>query len=88
MGRSFDSITAGAKRIEAVLKAMLKLVFTKMTQAQTTAQKMKFAIKDFFIKCDQNRGFLWIWSFLLKKSLMENFIFCAVNATLLIVYFF
>ena len=54
-----------------------------MTQAQTTAQKMKFSIKDFFIKCDQNRGFLRK-----KKSLMENFIFCAVNATLLIVYFF
>ena len=40
-----------------------------------TAQKMKFSIKDFFSKCDQIRSFLQIWSYLLKKSLMENFIF-------------
>ena len=43
-----------------------------------TAQKMKFSIKDFFSKCDQIRKKLRIWSYLLKKSLMENFIFCAV----------
>ena len=43
-----------------------------------TAQKMKFSIKDFFIKLDQIRRFLRIWSHLLKKFLMENFIFCAV----------
>ena len=43
-----------------------------------TAQKMKFSIKDFFSKCDQICSFLRIWSHLLKKSLMENFIFCAV----------
>ena len=42
------------------------------------AQKMKFSIKDFFSKCDQIRKKLRIWSHLLKKSLMENFIFCAV----------
>ena len=36
---------------------------------------MKFSIKDFFSKCDQIRNFLWILSHLLKKSLMENFIF-------------
>ena len=40
-----------------------------------TAQKMKFSIRDFFSKCDQIRSFLWIWSHLLKKSLMENFFF-------------
>ena len=39
---------------------------------------MKFSIKDFLSKCDQIRSFLRIWSHLLKKSLMENFIFCAV----------
>ena len=43
-----------------------------------TAQKMKFTIKGFFSKCDQIRSFLRIWSRLLKKSLMENSIFCAV----------
>ena len=36
-----------------------------------TAQKIKFSIKDFFSKCDQIHSFL-------KKSLLENFIFCAV----------
>ena len=40
-----------------------------------TAQKMKFSIKDFFSKFDQIRSFLQIWSHLLKKSLMKNFIF-------------
>ena len=40
---------------------------------------MKFSIKNFFSKCDQIRSFLRIWSHLLKKYLMENFIFCAVN---------
>ena len=40
-----------------------------------TVQKMKFSIKDFFSKCDQIRNFLRIWSYLLKKSLMEKFIF-------------
>ena len=39
---------------------------------------MKFSIKGFFSKSDQIRSFLWIWSHLLKKPLMENFIFCAV----------
>ena len=39
---------------------------------------MKFSIKDFFSKCNQIRSFLRIWSHLLKKSLMENFTFCAV----------
>ena len=40
---------------------------------------MKFSIKDFFSKCDQIRSLLWIWSHLLKKALMENFIFYAVG---------
>ena len=46
--------------------------------ASFTAQKMKFSIKGFFSKCDQIRSFLQIWSLLLNKSLMENFIFCRV----------
>ena len=37
-----------------------------------------FFIKDFFSKCDYICRFLRIWSHLLKKFLMENFIFCAV----------
>ena len=40
--------------------------------------KNEVSIKHFFSKCDQIRSFLRIWSYLLKKSLMENFIFSAV----------
>ena len=39
---------------------------------------MKFSVKDIFSKCDQIRRKLRIWPHLLKKSLMENFMFCAV----------
>ena len=39
-----------------------------------SAHKPKFSIKDFFSKCDQILSF----PHSLKKSLMENFIFCAV----------
>ena len=52
-----------------------------------SAQKVKFSIKDFFNKCDQIRSFLRIWSHLLKKSLMENFIFCAVILSIFYVMF-
>ena len=41
-----------------------------------TTQKIRLCIKDFFSKYDQIRNFLRIWSHLLKKSLMENLIFC------------
>ena len=34
MGRSFNSITAEAKRIKAIMKAMLKLVFAKVAKAR------------------------------------------------------
>ena len=36
---------------------------------------MKFSIVDFFSKCDQMHRKQRIWSDLLKKSLMENFIY-------------
>ena len=39
---------------------------------------MNFPIKDFFSKCDQIPRKLRIWSHLPKKSVMKNFIFCAV----------
>ena len=45
-----------------------------------TVQKMKFSITDFYSKCDQIRSFLRIWSHLLKKPLLENFIFCVVRS--------
>ena len=43
---------------------------------------MKFSIKAFFSKCDQIRRKLRIWSHLPKKSLIGNFIFCAVLAAI------
>ena len=45
--------------------------------AIVSASLMKFSIRDFFSKCEQIRRNLRIWSHLLKKSSMENFIFCA-----------
>ena len=42
---------------------------------------MKIFIKAFFSKFDQIRKKLWFWSNFLKKSLMKNFIFCAVIST-------
>ena len=46
-----------------------------------TAQKMKISIKDFFTKCGQIRRKLQIWPHLLKKCLMENFIFWCIGNT-------
>ena len=69
--------------IKQELKSVLELAslnsFFLMQNITNTAQKMKFSIKDFFSKCNQIQSFLRIWSHLIKKSLMENFIFCAVK---------
>ena len=54
----------------------------KNISCYSTAQKMKFSIKDFFSKCDQICRKLRIWSHLRKNPLMENFIFCAVQVSL------
>ena len=51
----------------------------KQEKASNTAQKMKFFIKDFFSKCDQIRRKPRIWSHLLKKSVVKNFISRAVQ---------
>ena len=56
----------------------IKSFKNEVTELEDTAQKMKFSIKGFFSTCDQIRRKLQIWSHLLKKSLMVNFIFCAV----------
>ena len=69
--------------LESILPCVKKnlkciLIFSHTMFSNITAQKMKFPINDFFSKCDQIRSFLRIWSHLMKKSLMEHFIFCAV----------
>ena len=43
-----------------------------------TTHKIKFLNNDFFTKRDHIRSFLRIWSYSLKKYLMENYIFSAV----------
>ena len=53
--------------------------FTYLFQPHCTHTRKKFSIKDFSSKCGKFRSFLRIWSHLLKKSLMENFIFCEVS---------
>ena len=52
--------------------------FIRKLHSSGTEQKIKFFIKDFFSKFDQIRMKLRIWSHLLKKSFIKNFIFCAV----------
>ena len=53
----------------------------------TPCTKMKFSIEDFFSKCYQINRKLRIWSCLLKKSLMENFIFCALTIHTILSFF-
>ena len=48
-----------------------------------TAQKMKISITDFCSKCDQVCRKLWICSHLMKKSVIENCIFCAILVKML-----
>ena len=64
--------------VTKVKNGRLKIHSGFMVQIIYTARKMKVSIKDFSSKCDQIRSFQRIWSHLLKKSLLENFIFCAV----------
>ena len=63
-------------RVES--KCIVPFVDLQKNGVAITTEKMKFSIKDFFSKCNQILSFLRILSHLLKKSLMENFIFCAV----------
>ena len=44
---------------------------------KVTVQKIKFSINSSLL----THSFLWIWLHLLKKSLIENFIFCAVGTS-------
>ena len=54
---------------------MFSSSFTPFVSAvQSTAQKLKFSIMDFFSKCDQIQK-----NSKEKKSLMKNLIFCAVK---------
>ena len=63
-----------SKYCESLQGRINKIELVNLTRSPT-AQKMKIFIKDFLSKCDQIRRKLRIRSHLLKKSLMENFIF-------------
>ena len=58
-----------ALRVERVSKLLTE------NDGTYNAQTMKFSIKYFFSQCCRK---LRIWSHLLRKSLMENLIFCTV----------
>ena len=68
--------------IQIGLKKILGLKKLKILCRHCT--KMKFSVKDFFSKCDQICRKLRILSHLLKKSLMENFIFCVLHGHMLL----
>ena len=74
----FDQFVGLALKVLTMKRNKFKK-YPHHTYFKNTAQKMKFFITDFFSKCDQIRRKLRIWSHLLKKSIMENFIFCTVE---------
>ena len=57
----------------------MKCQITKRYIDSSTAQRIKYSINDFFSKCDQIGFFMLICLHLLQKSLMENFLFFAVE---------
>ena len=68
-------ITAFIKLV--IYKAQYKVLSSKIIWKQFKVHP-QFSIKDFFSKRDQIRRKLWIWSHLLKKFSIENYIFCEV----------
>ena len=64
----------------SINKHGLKMIFNTCSQIiefVLFASLRSRQISDLFSKCDQIRRKLRIWSYLLKQSVMENFIFCA-----------
>ena len=53
--------------------------FTVEIDVAEVQKKIEFSVKDLFCKCDHVRVKLPILSYLLKKSLMENFMFLALS---------
>ena len=87
---AIEKLITFGKALQSTYKELVKDIgpsdenetLMKVINFQDTTQKMKFSVKDFFSKRDQIRSFLRIWSHLLKKSLMENFVFCAMGGGL------
>ena len=74
-----DNTDQKNSKCEHFLRSLCLRLKSFAFSSEHTPRKMKFCIRDFFVKCDQIRSFLPVWWHLLKKSLMENFIFCAVK---------
>ena len=55
-----------------------------ITEVHLGTKKMKFSFKNYLCKCDQIRSYMRIWSHLLKKFSMKNFIFCKVQVLLFV----
>ena len=64
--------------IDLIFTSLLNLTADSGIHSSCHCTKNEFSIKDSLRKFDQIRSFQPIWSHLLKKSLMHNFIFCAV----------
>ena len=77
-----DSVTLQIYTCSRIVFMWQRLLIVLISTGIDTEQKLKFSINGFFSKCDQIRRKLRIWSHLLKKSLMEDFIFCAVRAVI------
>ena len=70
---------ATSLRTENRINIYISRIFGEILKKHTLQQKKKFSMKDFFSKCDQIRSFLRSCSHFLKKSLTENFSFCAMT---------
>ena len=67
-----------SKRINMTSNINKLITISSWQNKDNLHKKMKFSMKDFSSKCDQIHRKHVIWTHLLEKSLMENFIFCAV----------
>ena len=67
-----------SKRINMTSNINKLITISSWQNQDNLHKKMKFSMKDFSSKCDQIHRKHVIWTHLLEKSLMENFIFCAV----------
>ena len=74
--------------VSGILLMKYSLLSECINSSNPTAQKMKLCIKEFFRKCDQTRRTLWMYSYLLKKSLMKILVFCAVSTSCMVLSLF
>ena len=74
------ALTTCHKEFKAILTRLQQLMEDRLASIiNDPLYKSEVSLKDFFSKCDQIRRKLQIWSHLLKKFFMGNFIFCAVT---------